>query len=138
RLNTASRSRGASNTRVIEMPYSAVTESLVEAVEAVVPEAAVGRQEVCGLLQRLAAQPRGPKLRRAPALDQARALEHREMLRHRLNADRKRLRQLVHGRLTVGEPLEDRATRGVGEGGEGRAELVCRHVVTFSVEQPSG
>src|SRR5205807_6108677 len=100
-------SRGASKTRVIVMPYSPASlaiagsrsQALFQAVEALVPEPAVPLEPFGGVLQRRRAEARGSKLRRAAALDQAGALEHPEVLRDRLDADRKRLRQLVHRRL---------------------------------------
>src|SRR5205807_474232 len=100
---------------------------LVQAVEALAPESPVRLEPVGGVLQRRRAQPRGTKLGRACPLDQAGALEHPEVLRDRLDADRKRLRQLVDRRLAVGQPCEDRAARRIREGGEGGGELVGGH-----------
>jgi hypothetical protein len=39
-----------------------------------------------------------------------------------------RLRQLVHGRLALGEPGQDRAPRRIGESGKGEAEVVSWHL----------
>jgi hypothetical protein len=78
-------------------------------------------------LQRGAAQARGAQLRGAAALDEAGVLEHAQVLGHRLHADRERSRELVDGRLAVGEAGKDRAPRRIGERGEGRAELIGGH-----------
>src|SRR5205823_3935905 len=69
------RSRGASKTRVIVVPGS-LMQTLVEAVEASLPEATVRLEPVGRVLQRRPLQVRGPELRRPPARDQPRPLEH--------------------------------------------------------------
>src|SRR3954453_18749916 len=101
------RSRGASNTRVIVIPSPPVesgvrgsamlgslllrSQACVEAVEAAFPESTVLLEPVDDLAERRRLEPRGPKLRRPTARDQSRALEHLEVLRDRLNGDRERL-----------------------------------------------
>src|SRR5437867_11677499 len=50
------------------------------------------------------------------------------MALHRRQAHREWLRQLVHGRLALGEAGQDRAARRIGESGEREAELVGWHV----------
>src|SRR5207249_10073897 len=50
------------------------------------------------------------------------------MARDRRQAHREWLRQLVHGRLALGEAGQDRAARRIGESGEREAELVGWHV----------
>jgi dihydrofolate reductase len=52
------------------------------------------------------------------------------VLRDRLHGDREGLGELVDRRLTVGEALEDRTPRRVGEGGEGLIEVIDRDCVT--------
>ena len=51
------------------------------------------------------------------------------MLSHSLRAHRKRLRELADGRLTLGEAREDGSPGGIGERGEGGAELVDGHSI---------
>src|SRR5713226_3315131 len=127
------RSRGASKTRVIVIP-SAILQTLVEAVEASLPEPTVLLEPVDRLLQRRPLQARGPKLRRAAAPDQSGVLEDLEVLGDRLDADRERLCELVHRGLTLREALQDRTPRRIGEGCEGAGELVdCHLLVTQSV-----
>src|SRR3954468_21598977 len=73
------RSRGASNTRVIAIPSSAGSatlrpplrrrEAALQAVEAASPEATVLLEPVDRLLERRPAQPRRPKLGRTAARD---------------------------------------------------------------------
>src|SRR5437868_6386123 len=95
------------------------SEARVQAVEASLPEAAVGLEPLGGVLQRPTAQPRWAKLRGSPALDQTGALEHPQMLRDRLDGDRERLGELLDGRLPSRQTREDRPSGRIGEGGEG-------------------
>jgi hypothetical protein len=114
-------------------------QTLVEAVEASLPEATVLLEPFGGVLQRRSPQARGPKLRRATARDQAGALEYLEVLRDRLDADREGLGQLVHGCLTLCEARQDCPPGRIGEGRERTRELVdCQYVITSSVYQSSG
>src|SRR5436190_2409147 len=110
----------------------------VQAVEASLPEAAVGLEPLGSVLQRPAAQPRWAKLRGSATLDQTGALEHPEVLRDRLDGDRERLCQFLDGRLPAHETCKDRPAGRIGEGGEGGAELVNWHVFTLSVYQLIG
>src|SRR4051812_11378034 len=131
------RSRGASNTRVIVRPRrrsgaGSAIEALPEGVEAVLPEAAVVLEPLGRVAQRRAAQPGRAQLGRPPAFDQARPLEHAQVLRHGLERYRERRGELVHGRLAFDEPGEDRAAGRVGEGGERGAELIDRHIQAFA------
>jgi hypothetical protein len=60
------------------------------------------------------------------------------VLGDRLNTDRERLGQLVHGGLTIREPRQDRAARWIGEGREGARQLVdCHLLIILSVYQLS-
>jgi hypothetical protein len=52
-------------------------------------------------------------------------LEHLEVLGDGLGADRERPRQLVDGGVALGQTVEDRPPRRVGERGEGGAERVA-------------
>src|SRR5688572_16041277 len=92
-------SRGASKSRVTTSSRSAVgpagsllaamllslslqvVQVITQAVEALVPEAAVGLHPVRDVLESVRPQPAGPPLGRAAARDEARALEYLEVLR---------------------------------------------------------
>src|SRR4029450_9557540 len=102
------RSRGASKTRVIVIPCSAIfVEALAEPVEATFPETTVSLEPVGRFFKRLAVEPRGPELCGSGTCDQAGVLEDLEVSRDGLNRDRERLRELVHagfpGREALGE-----------------------------------
>jgi hypothetical protein len=104
------------------------TEPPVEVVEAGRPEGAIPLEPLGGVAERLTSQPRRAELCCSAAFDQAGALEHSKVLGHRLDGNRKRLRELVDGRLTGGEPLEDRPPRRIRQRGEGRTQLI-NHLV---------
>jgi hypothetical protein len=53
-----------------------------------------------------------------PVDDETGVLEHLEVLRHGRPADRQVTRQLDDRARTLGDAFEDRAPRGVAEGGE--------------------
>src|ERR671919_935519 len=151
-LNT--RSRGASKTRVIRTSWSAAAagvESVIllsfppqrklglrcgvfpaqvrfESVHSGLPRLLARPHPLHCLVERLGLHPARPPLSLPAADDQPRSLEHLEVARDRRQAHRERFRQLVHCRLALGETGQDRAARGIGESGEGEAELVGRHV----------
>src|SRR3954469_19455450 len=56
-----------------------------------------------------------PPRPRGPVGDETCGLEHLTVLRHRGAAARQIARQLTDGRRTLGERLENRASRGVGK-----------------------
>src|SRR5205823_8064346 len=132
-------SRGASKTRETEIPTSGIRlpQAFVEPVEAALPEVPVRLEPLDSLAKRCALEAGRPKLRRAAARDQPRALEHLEMLGHRLDADRERLGELVHRRVALREPRQDRAPRRVGERRERRRELVGHSLFIQLVDQLS-
>src|SRR5688572_28335639 len=145
-------SRGAANTRVIVSSPSTVAVALsspvivgslldlsqmvVEAVEAALPELPVALQPAGDVLQRARVEPTGPPLRRPAAADQAGAFEDPQMFGDRLEADRERLGQLVDRRLSAGELGQDRAARRVGERGQRGAELIDCHLLIHPVDEP--
>jgi hypothetical protein len=67
----------------------------------------------------LSSQSRRAELCCSAALYQPGALEHAKVLRDRLDRNRKRLGELVDGRLTGCQPLEDRPSRRIPQRGEG-------------------
>src|SRR5215210_2701374 len=134
-------SRGASKMRVISTSCSAAATGVgsliwlsfsaqvrVESVHPGLPGLLARLHPVDRLVERLGLEPARPPLRLPAADDQPRALEHLQVPRDRREAHRERLRELVDGRLALGEAREDRAARRVGEGGEREAEVVGRHV----------
>src|SRR3954447_20376100 len=132
------RSRGASKTCVIRTSRSPATASLisfslraqvrVESVHACFPRLLPRLHPLDGLVERVGLQAARAPLGLLAANDQARALEHLEMPRYRGQAHLERLRQLADRRLALGQAREDGATRGIGEGGEGSAEVVGGHL----------
>src|SRR5712691_1734577 len=102
-------------------------EVAAQLVEALLPVASVVLDPVGDVLERIGLEPAGPPLRLAAALDQARALEDLEVLGDCGKADVERLGQLQDRGFARGETREDRAPRGIGEGGKSRAEAVGGH-----------
>src|SRR6266568_3151899 len=100
----------------------------IELVEALLPVAPVVLDPVGDALERIGLEPAGPPLRLAAALDQARALEHLQVLGDGGKADVEGLGEFHHRDFARGEAREDRAPRGVGEGGEGGAEVIGLHL----------
>src|SRR5687768_6261303 len=138
-LNT--RSRGASNTRVIRTSWSAAAWGVelfilfsfraqvrFESVHSGLPRLLARPHPLHRLVERLGLHPARPPLGLPAADDQPRSLEHLEVARDRRQGHWERLRQLAHGRLPLGQTGQDRAARRIGEGGEGEAELVGWHV----------
>src|SRR4051812_7640663 len=121
------RSRGASKMRVIRTSLiwlSLPAQVRVEPVHAGLPSALARLHPLHGLVERVGLQPARPPLRLPAADNQAGSLEHLEVARDRRLADGKRLGQLVHARLALGEVGQDRAAGRICEGGEGEVELL--------------
>src|SRR5215217_6388634 len=85
------RSRGAAKTRVVVKPLvpkgsgsGICSQPLVHAIEASLPELAVGIEPLGRVLQRHRAQARGAQLCRPPPFDQTGALQHTQVLADRL------------------------------------------------------
>src|SRR5262245_27604345 len=101
RVSTISRSEG--NVSVIALFLAStslllclqLSQIFVEAVEALLPEAAVALEPVHRVLHRGRFQPARPPLRLAAARDQPRPLQHLEMLRHRRAAHLERPGELA-------------------------------------------
>src|SRR5207249_7688434 len=139
------RRRGASKTRVMTSSRSSVwvaalvlastclpllfqlVQIILQAVKALLPEAAVVLQPVGGVFERPCPEPAGPPLCLATARDQTGALEHLEVLRDGGKAHLERAGQLRDRSLARGEARKDCAPRGIGEGGESGAEVIGRH-----------
>src|SRR5262249_1894071 len=135
-------SRGASKTRVIVNSRSTGVSAIalrLQGTEVVVEAVQAGLEELPGSRQPTGAGPPGrPPLGGAPPGHGPRVLQRLQVLGHRLNRDREGPGQLVDRRLAVGQALEDRPAGGVGKGREGGAELVDRHVITRTVDEPNG
>src|SRR5438128_464933 len=103
----------------------------VQAVETLLPKAAIFFEPIVDAFQRPRLDPAGPPLRFAPPRDQPGALQHLEMLGDGGAAHLEGLGEFADRRLTQGESREDRATRGIGEGCKRGAEAVRRHGVLY-------
>src|ERR1700704_437067 len=100
----------------------------VELVEALLPVAPVVLDPVGDVLEGIRLEPAGPPLRFAAALDETRAFQYFQMFRDCRQAYVEGLGQFQDRGLARGEAGEDRAPRGIGEGGKGGAEAIGRHV----------
>src|SRR5690606_21191243 len=96
-------------------------EEPVEAAEARVPEAAIPLGPFAHLAERRRLEPAGAPLRLPPAGDEPGPLQHLEVPGDGGGAHREGGRELLHRGLPPGQPGEDRAAGGVGQGGEGGA-----------------
>lgn len=88
---------------------------VVEAVEGMLPGAAVALDPFGYFLKRCRLKPAGTPLGFAATLDEAGALQNLEMFRDRRSADRKGLGELLDGGFSEGQAGEDSATRGIGK-----------------------
>src|SRR4051794_15062752 len=131
------RSRGASKMRVIRTSLiwlSLPAQVRVEPVHACLPGALARPDPLHCLVERVGLQPARPPLSVPAAGDQPGPLEHLEVARDRGLADGKRLGQLVHGRLALGEVGQDRPAGRIREGGECEVELAM--LVGWHVTEP--
>src|ERR1700704_992514 len=81
---------------------------VVQAVEALLPEAAIALEPVVDVLQRARLDAAGPPLLLAASCDQARALQDLEMLGHGGKAHVERLGELRDRGLAQRQPRQDR------------------------------
>src|SRR5688572_24612259 len=101
----------------------------VESLVALVPEFPEIAGPLGHILERRCLEPaRAPLCIPAPR-DQTRPLQHTQVLRDRGTAHREWLGELLHRRFSRCQSREDGATRRIGEGGEGDAELIGVRVV---------
>src|SRR5215470_10769490 len=97
---------------------------VVEAIEALLPKAAIVREPVVDVLQPVRLDPARAPLRFAAARDQAGALQHLEVLGDGGQADVEGLGELGDRGLAEREAGQDRPAGRIGERREGRAERV--------------
>src|SRR5213594_3367167 len=133
------RRRGASKTRVRTSSRSAdsvaalvlaamfLLQKVVQAIEALLPEASVVFEPVRSVLERTRPEPAGSPLGLAAARDQAGALQHLEVLGDGGKAHLEGLGQLRDPGLARAEASKDRAPGGIGQGREGDVEAIGRH-----------
>src|SRR5262249_10910453 len=106
-------------------------EQRIEPLEIRLPDRAVLVDPRAGLGERLRLDPARAALSVLTARDQPRALQHLQVFGDRRLADAERRRQLRHRSLSPRQPREDRAARGIGEGGERGVEaLRSGHSIT--------
>jgi hypothetical protein len=99
------------------------------------PERAV-RVDPCGrIVQRLRVKRQEMFAPRAASFHKMRALKHADVLRDGVERHGERLGEFGHPRLAAGQPLEDRAARGICQGDQGLVELGLRraHSYTFTL-----
>jgi hypothetical protein len=96
----------------------------IEAVEATLPCSPGVLGPCADLDQGLGPQSAWAPLPISAATDQTRLFEDLQVTGDGREADGERLGQLEDGRLTVGQPAQDRATRGVRQGGEDSVEPI--------------
>src|SRR5579859_3741154 len=141
-------SRGASNRRVKTSSRSAApavallaaivvllvllgfqfAQVFLQTVEALLPEVAIVLHPVGDVFERRRLQPAGSPLGFPRARDQARAFERLEVLGNGGHAHLEGLGQLRDGSLAGDQASQNRAAGRVGQGGEGGAEGVRRHL----------
>lgn len=104
----------------------------VQTREARVPETAEFLSPFGDVLERSRFEAAGSPLRLPATGDESSSLEHSEVLGDPRAAHGEWSRKLFDGRRAGGETSEDRASRGVGQSGESRAECVgCRMHITI-------
>src|ERR1700733_4479388 len=95
----------------------------IEAIEALVVEAAIMVEPVVDRLECARLDAARPPLRCARARDQAGTFQHFQMLGDGGQAHGERFRQILHGGFALGEPRQDGAAGWIGEGAEGGIEV---------------
>src|SRR5262249_28906892 len=98
------------------------------AVEALVPEAAIGLEPVRDSFERRGLEPARTPLRLPTADDQPSPLEHLQVLRDRRQAHRKGSRQLVHRGFPESQLAQYRPPRRISESRESRTESITWHL----------
>src|SRR5262245_12072777 len=101
---------------------------VVEPIEPLFPESAILLEPLVGFPKSAHIDSAGTHLRIPATRDESGALEDLQVLGNRRKAHVERLGELQHGRLAKCEPREDCPPRRVGEGCEGAAETIGRHV----------
>ena len=107
-----------------------ILQHVVQALEALVPEAPVFPHPVRGLLEPAGLQPARPPLRVAALRDQAGALQHFEMFGDAGEAQVERLGQLRDRSLALCKTCQDRPPGGIGEGCKRDAQMIVRHRIS--------
>src|SRR5215813_441877 len=125
-------------TSTIPLLFGQLTQVLVEAVEALFPEAAVEGGPVGDVLERRRLQTAGTPLRVAAADDQSGPFEHLQVFGDGRQAHVEGLGELGDGRVTRRETGENGAPGRVGERGERGAELIESHGLhsTYRLRNP--
>jgi len=106
-----------------------LVEQGIEVLEAAFPKLAVSLQQFGCLRKRFGLESPRTALRVPAARNQACTLKYSKVLGDRGLAHCERFSQFKHGRLTCGEPRQDRASRGIGKGCE-RCVKTLRRFIT--------
>src|SRR5260370_6096009 len=104
----------------------------VQAIEALLPEAAIMLDPAGDVLEWTGLEPARPPLRFASARDEAGALQHLEVLGDGGHAHLEGLGQLRDRSLTRGEPSQDRPPGGIGQGHTPAAKAGPRHGALYT------
>src|SRR5580658_5668038 len=96
----------------------------LETIEALLPEGAIMLQPIRGVLEWTRLEPTWSPLRLAATRDQPGAFQHFQVLGNAGKAHGERLGQFGDRGLAGRKSRQDRAPRGIGEGGEGAIEAI--------------
>jgi hypothetical protein len=106
-------------------------EPLVQSPEAAVPETSIVLEPRVNFRKRRCSDSTRPPLGLAAPRHETSRLEYANVLGHRARRHPERFSELCDRRLTFQESIEDGAPRGIGERGEGGAELIACHCGTI-------
>lgn len=107
-----------------------LSEAAVEPVEALVPKSPIPLKPGVDICQRFRPDSAWAALRIAAAHDEAGRLQNTDVFRHGASCHLKGLGELRDGGLAGQQSGENGASRGIGERGKCRAELIMRHIGT--------
>src|ERR1700749_593147 len=106
-------------------------EVLLQPVQRSAPEAFVQIEPLARTRKRIGLQAAAPVLAIAFAFDERGFFEHLQMPRDGGKRNPEGLRQIAHGRVSGGQPRQDRAAGRVGEGGKGGVAVY--HLTTMLI-----
>src|SRR5581483_2122372 len=101
---------------------------VVETVQAFLPKSAVMLHPPGNILERLRLKTAGPPLSMARASDEFGAFQHFQMFGDGRTAHVERAGEFLDRRLAAGQPRKDGPAGRVGQGREGRAQMIGNHI----------